>query len=489
MFTRFPIRNPQVLAKWENALNKYDHKRKNWKATEYSRICSKHFLKTDFTNDGDRRLKFNAVPSVFNKSQSMTTIHPEEDLTSLVNTLLDGYSTDSSNSQHLIAPVQNDTTLSESVESTASNIHVEANPADTTLIHPGQDLTSLVNTLLDGYSTDSSNSQHLIAPVQDDTTLSESVESTASNIHVEANPADTTHLVAPCKRAKLQCEDLATDVIMDEKNKEILKKDKKIKSLHQKLRRKNTSISNMKQLIHTLKRKSLISPTEEEQLHREFDGMKKSIFKNLLKNSNISSRSRRYENSIKEFALTLSYYSPKAYKYVRSIIPLPHPSLIQKWARNVNCEPGFIGESFKILEDQAKINEEKKDCCLVLDAMAIRKQIQWEPANNRYSGFADYGPLEAPKIVASEALVFLLVGLRSHWKQPIGYFLTDKANAAVQAALINMALVKASAAGLKVWCVTSDGTTTNITTFRKLGCRFGYSYDTIMTKFKHPETD
>ena len=52
-----------------------------------------------------------------------------------------------------------------------------------------------------------------------------------------------------------------------------------------------------------------------------------------------------------------------------------------------------------------------------------------------------------------------------------------------------MALVKASAADLKVWCVTSDGTTTNITTFKKLGCRFGYSYDTISTKFKHPVTD
>ena len=31
MFTRFPIRNPQVLAKWENALNKYDHKEKTGK--------------------------------------------------------------------------------------------------------------------------------------------------------------------------------------------------------------------------------------------------------------------------------------------------------------------------------------------------------------------------------------------------------------------------------------------------------------------------
>jgi hypothetical protein len=97
--------------------------------------------------------------------------------------------------------------------------------------------------------------------------------------------------------------------------------------------------------------KSLINGTEEEQLHRKFDGMKRSIFKNLLQNSNISSR----------------------------------------------------------------------------------KQVQWEPANNKYSVFVDYGPLEAPEIIASEALVFLLVGLRSHWKQPIGYFLTDKATATVQA--------------------------------------------------------
>jgi hypothetical protein len=114
--------------------------------------------------------------------------------------------------------------------------------------------------------------------------------------------------------------------------------------------------------------------------------------------------------------------------------------------------------------------------------------MQWPYESNKYSGFVDYGPLETPEIIASEALVFLLVGLRSHWKQPIGYFLTDKATATIQAELINMALAKASAAGLKVWCVTSDGTTTNISTFKKLGCSFGYTYDTILTKFKHPVT-
>ena len=112
-------------------------------------------------------------------------------------------------------------------------------------------------------------------------------------------------------------------------------------------------------------------------------------------------------------------------------MPLPNLSLVRKWACNVSCEPGFIGESFRILEEQAKSNEDMKDCCLVLDALAICKQVQWEPANDKYRGFVDYGPLEAPELIPSEALAFLLVGLRSHWKQPIGYFLTDKANAKI----------------------------------------------------------
>jgi hypothetical protein len=51
-----------------------------------------------------------------------------------------------------------------------------------------------------------------------------------------------------------------------------------------------------------------------------------------------------------------------------------------------------------------------------------------------------------------------------------------------------MALAKASAAGLKVWYATSDGTTTNMSMFKKLGCSFGYTYDTILTEFKHPVT-
>ena len=82
--------------------------------------------------------------------------------------------------------------------------------------------------------------------------------------------------------------------------------------------------------------------------------------------------------------------------------------------------------------------------------MAIRKQTVVDPkGTEQYVGFVNYGPMtpEDPDTLATEALVFLLVGMRTHWKCPVGYFLCDKMSARTQAQLIRMALVKAADAG------------------------------------------
>ena len=70
----------------------------------------------------------------------------------------------------------------------------------------------------------------------------------------------------------------------------------------------------------------------------------------------------------------------------------------------------------------------KKDCCLIIDAMSIRKQTLYDAHQDKYAGFVNYGdiPTNNPETIATEAVVFLLVGARSHWKCPIGYFLADK---------------------------------------------------------------
>ena len=78
--------------------------------------------------------------------------------------------------------------------------------------------------------------------------------------------------------------------------------------------------------------------------------------------------------------------------------------------------------------------------------MAIRKQTM----------FVDYGhiPTSKPEKYASEALVFVLVGARSNWKCPIGYFLTDKMTGKMQAKLVQEALIMAAEAGLRDYSVT-----------------------------------
>jgi hypothetical protein len=152
----------------------------------------------------------------------------------------------------------------------------------------------------------------------------------------------------------------------------------------------------------------------------------------------------------------------------------------------------FLAEAFKSLETEVKNSPTKKDCCLMIDVMAIRKQTIVDPKEKeRYVGFINYGPVtpEDSDTLATEALVFLLVGTRTHWKCPVGYFLCDKMSATTQAQLIRMALVKAADAGLRVWTITADGTSVNISTFRQLGCIFGTTYESTTTKFKHPSQD
>ena len=98
-------------------------------------------------------------------------------------------------------------------------------------------------------------------------------------------------------------------------------------------------------------------------------------------------------------------------------------------------------KAFKPLEAEVKLSP-KKDCSLIIDAMAIRKQTVVDPKEKeRYVGYVNYGPVtpEDPDTLATESLVFLLVGTRRHWKCLVGY-LCNKMSATTQAQLIRMVL-------------------------------------------------
>ena len=83
----------------------------------------------------------------------------------------------------------------------------------------------------------------------------------------------------------------------------------------------------------------------------------------------------------------------------------------------------------------------------------------------------------------------MLAGLKTYWKCPVGHFLTNKSNSEIQTSLLKNCLSLAADHGLRIWSVTCDGTSTNLTMLKSLGCKFTNSFETMVTKCIHPTID
>ena len=121
-----------------------------------------------------------------------------------------------------------------------------------------------------------------------------------------------------CKKANT-IEDLKGD--QDRKTLEDKLK-RKIKGLQQQLRRTKARKQTMGDIIQELQQKLLLCQDDTELLSAKFDGVQLAIFRDTKNNASCDPCGRRYVDVVKEFATTLNYYSPKAYEYVRSIIPI-----------------------------------------------------------------------------------------------------------------------------------------------------------------------
>ncbi|KYN23121.1 THAP domain-containing protein 9 [Trachymyrmex cornetzi] len=101
-----------------------------------------------------------------------------------------------------------------------------------------------------------------------------------------------------------------------------------------------------------------------------------------------------YSPQLRSFALTLNFYSPKPYNYIRKVFQnkLPAPSTIRAWYSNIDGSPGFSQQSLNILKRKSEEACEKQlFACLTMDEMAIRKQVQWSNSKKHFIGYVDHG--------------------------------------------------------------------------------------------------
>ena len=142
---------------------------------------------------------------------------------------------------------------------------------------------------------------------------------------------------------------------------------KKVLALQQRLYKQNQKIKNMAELIQQLKEKSYIAEQQAKLLDFNFSGMAKELFTNQMNNP-LKKRYHKYTDETKQFAMTLHYYSPKAYNFVRKLLSLPHPASIRAWAASVECEPGYLMNVIQLIGHIAAQNKYMSEAVLVVDA-------------------------------------------------------------------------------------------------------------------------
>lgn len=157
---------------------------------------------------------------------------------------------------------------------------------------------------------------------------------------------------------------------------------------------------------------------------------------------NASEGKKIYTDEIRKFALTLHYYSPKGYEYVRKSFSniLPHVRTLRRWYTVVDGNPGFTQESLNSIK--IKSQQGPVYCNLTVDEMCIKKHVELDTCQNVY-GYVNMGvdyELDKDDIhQAKNALVFLVVGMNGYWKLPIGYFLIDSLNGNERGSLLETA--------------------------------------------------
>ena len=227
----------------------------------------------------------------------------------------------------------------------------------------------------------------------------------------------------------------------------------KIKTHQQQSRRLKIKVKQLKTVIRHLKKQNLISENCEEFLSQNFSGIPLSIMKRIVKTKGKSGKGKAYPPELKSFALTLQFYSSKAYDFVRKTfnLALPHQSQIRKWYSVIPAEPGFTEPAFTALKRKVEGNTNKMVCALMLDEMAIKKHISWD--GKKFRGYVNLGTdVETDDCTppAKDALVFMVVGVNGNWKVPCAYFLIDGLSGSERANLITLCIKRLYDIGIEI---------------------------------------
>ncbi|KAM9299287.1 uncharacterized protein PAF06_016335 [Gastrophryne carolinensis] len=127
-------------------------------------------------------------------------------------------------------------------------------------------------------------------------------------------------------------------------NPRVVKLRKKIKTLQKQVLRQGVKIRELKQNLVELRKDNLVEKDPERVIAEHCSGLALALFSNQMKNRQRKCSALQYTNQLKDFALNLYCASPKAYKFCRLFLSLPHPVSLRHWKNATETGQGAAQE-------------------------------------------------------------------------------------------------------------------------------------------------
>lgn len=145
-----------------------------------------------------------------------------------------------------------------------------------------------------------------------------------------------------------------------------------------KIKKARQTIESLQTILKDLQTRNLLTSQESDILKHLDQGTKELVKREIRKKKKLLVN-KTYNVALRQFALSLHFYSPKAYNYVRYKFynSLRHPKTISRWYQSVHGEPGIIIEALEAIKRRANSVSHRLVGTLVFDEVAIRQHIDY----------------------------------------------------------------------------------------------------------------
>lgn len=192
----------------------------------------------------------------------------------------------------------------------------------------------------------------------------------------------------------------------------------------------------------------------------------KEIVADTLKNQNKKPKGRRWTKNNKINCLALYKRSPKAYRYLSHMIPLPSTKTLQNVLKKIPIDTGINKAVLEHLRQTSPTKDMKqKVCALLFDEIALQPCLVYNESTDQVDGFEDLGKSDLGRSdkVADHALVFMIQGIYEKFKQPIAYYFVKGTISSQNLASIIQEIIRAiHDTGYKILTTVCDQGSTNM---------------------------